>query len=117
MLLGRPVRHHLTPPAHTKGGCLVFRLGRTFLQGCGERRIAGSAVDKFGRRAERDHHAPGRVANRVLAVGAYLERAVRAAVLDWRRYTSRQTRPALRGDRPRLRLSKADASGYCSAPC
>ena len=54
-----------------------FPSRRAFLQGCGERRIAGSAVDEFGRGAERDHHAPGRVADRVLAFGAHLERAFR----------------------------------------
>ena len=54
-----------------------FPSRRAFLQGCRERRIAGSAVDEFGRGAERDHHAPGRVANRVLAFGAHLERAFR----------------------------------------
>src|ERR1700722_20939826 len=52
-------------------------LRRAFLQGCGERRIAGSAVDEYGGGAERDHYAPGRVADRVLAVGAHLERAFR----------------------------------------
>ena len=67
---------------HTKSARLSFRLWGAFLQGCGERRIAGSAVDKFSGGAERDHHAPGRVANRVLAVGAHLERAfhVRRAI-------------------------------------
>ena len=54
-----------------------FPLRRAFLQGCRERRIAGSAVHEFGRGAERDHHAPGRVADRVLAFGAHLERAFR----------------------------------------
>ena len=64
-------------PPHRKSGRLAFPLRRAFLQGCGERRIAGSAVDEFGWGAERDHHAPGRIANRVLAIGAYLERAFR----------------------------------------
>src|ERR1700722_6161904 len=48
-----------------------------FFQGCRERRIAGSTVDELGCGAERDHHAARREANRVLAVGAYLEHAFR----------------------------------------
>ena len=54
-----------------------FLLRRAFLQGCGERRIARSAVDEFGGGAQCDHHASRRVANRVLAFGAHLERAFR----------------------------------------
>jgi hypothetical protein len=78
--LSRPVR-----PRNGKRGHRVnslFSLRRAFLQGCGERRIAGSAVDEFGGGAQRDHHAPRSVADRVLAVGAHLERAfhVRRAI-------------------------------------
>ena len=54
-----------------------FPSRRAFLQGRRERRIAGSAVDEFCSGPKRDHHAPGRIANRVLAFGAHLERAVR----------------------------------------
>ena len=62
-------------PPHTKSARLSFRLWGAFLQGCGEHRIAGSAVDEFGRGAEHDHRATGREANRVRTFSGHLERA------------------------------------------
>ena len=67
------VRFGAQPPCLRSQRRRSFLLRRAFLQGRGERRIAGGTVDEFGGGAERDYHAPGRVTNRVRTVGAHLE--------------------------------------------